>query len=91
METARNQLADLAAGNPSGFIFTSGGTEANNTALLEFDTVITCITEHDAILAARPDAKVPRRGHAPEDALRESPRTPLRRLQRFSGAAAICG
>ena len=57
METARNQLADLAAGNPSGFIFTSGGTEANNTALLEFDKVITCITEHDAILAARPDAK----------------------------------
>ena len=57
IETARSQLAELTAGNANGFTFTSGGTEANNTALLGFDKVITCITEHDAILAARPDAK----------------------------------
>ena len=57
IETARAQLSELAAGNAGGFLFTSGGTEANNTALLGFDKVITCMTEHDAILAARPDAK----------------------------------
>ena len=34
METARSELAELAGGNASGFMFTSGGTEANNTALL---------------------------------------------------------
>ena len=34
IETARAQLSELAAGNASGFLFTSGGTEANNTALL---------------------------------------------------------
>ena len=57
METARKQLAELTSGNADGFIFTSGGTEANNTALLGFDKIITCVTEHDAVLAARPDAK----------------------------------
>ena len=56
METARGELAELAGGDASGFMFTSGGTEANNTALLGFEQVITCMVEHDAVLAARPDA-----------------------------------
>ena len=56
METARVELAELARGDASGFMFTSGGTEANNTALLGFEKVITCVVEHDAVLAARPDA-----------------------------------
>ena len=57
VEKARTQLAELTYGDPNGFMFTSGGTEANNTALLGFEKVITCITEHDAVLAARPDAE----------------------------------
>ena len=57
VEKARTQLAELTHGDPNGFMFTSGGTEANNTALLGFEKVITCITEHDAVLAARPDAE----------------------------------
>ena len=55
METARAELAELTAGNAVGFIFTSGGTEANNTALLGFEQVIASAVEHDAVLAARPD------------------------------------
>ena len=57
VEKARTQLAELTSGDPNGFMFTSGGTEANNTALLGFEKVITCITEHDAVLGARPDAE----------------------------------
>ena len=43
VEKARTQLADLTSGDPNGFMFTSGGTEANNTALLGFEKVITCL------------------------------------------------
>ena len=57
LETARADLAELAVGDASGFIFTSSGTEANNTALLGFGKVITCSVEHSAILEARPDAQ----------------------------------
>lgn len=56
IEKARAELAELTSGDASGFMFTSGGTEANNTALLGFDKVITCLVEHDAILAACPDS-----------------------------------
>jgi cysteine desulfurase len=54
---ARQQVADLINGDPSGIVFTSGGTEANNTAIWSaissFDErkhIITSNVEHPSVL-----------------------------------------
>ena len=57
LETARMQVADLLnAGNPESIVFTSGGTEADNLAIMgvarQFDTpqhIIISSVEHSAI------------------------------------------
>ncbi|MEM2785066.1 MAG: cysteine desulfurase family protein [Candidatus Nitrosotenuis sp.] len=55
VETARKSVADLIGAQPSEILFTSGGTESNNTALFGIvnakkGQVITSSVEHDAIL-----------------------------------------
>ena len=55
IETARKRVADLIGAQPSEILFTSGGTESNNTALFGIvnakkGQVITSSVEHDAIL-----------------------------------------
>lgn len=55
VETARKRVADLIGAQPSEILFTSGGTESNNTALFGIvntkkGQIITSSVEHDAIL-----------------------------------------
>ncbi|MDX1441336.1 MAG: cysteine desulfurase family protein [Nitrosopumilaceae archaeon] len=56
IEKARKQVAELINADPSEILFTSGGTESNNTALYGITTktptsrIITSSIEHDAIL-----------------------------------------
>ena len=56
IEKARKQVAKLINADPSEILFTSGGTESNNTALFGVATknqtskIITSCIEHDAIL-----------------------------------------
>lgn len=56
VEKARKQLADLIGASPDEIIFTSGGTEANNMAILGMAKrfrsghIITSCTEHPAVL-----------------------------------------
>ncbi len=56
IEKARKQIANLINANPSEILFTSGGTESNNTALngIALKTpgsqIITSSVEHDSIL-----------------------------------------
>lgn len=59
--TARKQVANLIGANPDQIIFTSGGTEANNLAILGSRRflekkgkkhIITSMTEHDSVLNA---------------------------------------
>ena len=60
LETARGQLAALMGANPADLIFTSGGTEADNMAVLGVARaaagterhVVTSAIEHPAVLAA---------------------------------------
>jgi len=55
-EKARKQIASLINADPSEILFTSGGTESNNTALngvvmkKPSNQIITSQIEHDAIL-----------------------------------------
>ena len=49
VEDARDRIASLVGASPQGVIFTSGGTEANNTAL--HGRVLASAIEHDSILA----------------------------------------
>jgi cysteine desulfurase len=59
LEAARRQLASLIHANPRELVFTSGGTEADNMAILGVVRaasaparhVITCAIEHPAVLA----------------------------------------
>ncbi len=51
VETAREQVAALVNARPAEVVFTSGATEANNWALLGYDTVIVSAIEHDSVLA----------------------------------------
>ena len=59
LEAARRQLASLIHANPQELVFTSGGTEADNMAILGVVRaasaparhVITCAIEHPAVLA----------------------------------------
>ncbi|HWP78469.1 MAG TPA: cysteine desulfurase family protein [Candidatus Nitrosotenuis sp.] len=54
IETSRKRVAELIGAQPSEILFTSGGTESNNTALFGVMTkkgrLITSSIEHDAIL-----------------------------------------
>ncbi len=50
MDQAREQVAALVGGEPDEIIFTSGGTEASNTALAQFHSALTLATEHPATL-----------------------------------------
>ena len=56
LETARKSIASIINASPSEIFFTSGGTEADNLALqtavysLKVKRIITCKTEHHAVL-----------------------------------------
>ena len=58
LDNARGQLAAALNISVHDIIFTSGGTEANNLVLGNFRHIITSAIEHDAILAACPDAQI---------------------------------
>ncbi len=49
VETAREELARLVAASPRDVIFTSGGTEANNLALLRAPGLVTSALEHPSV------------------------------------------
>ena len=52
IEDAREQVAALVGARPSEVVFTSGGTEANNTLLAGgWDTIFVAGIEHDSVLA----------------------------------------
>lgn len=50
IELAREQVAALLGAEPDEIVFTAGGTEATNTALSQFRSVLTLATEHPATL-----------------------------------------
>jgi len=53
LETAREDVARLVAVKPTQVIFTSGGTEANNLAIMPWTgTVLYGATDHDSVRAA---------------------------------------
>ena len=52
VEVAREDIAMLAGCHAADIVFTSGGTEANNLALSNFEHVITTAIEHDSVLYA---------------------------------------
>lgn len=57
IDDARESVAQLAGAAAANVVFTSGGTEANNTALHGTDRpVIVSAVEHDSVLSARADA-----------------------------------
>jgi cysteine desulfurase len=52
VEDAREQVAALVGAKPAEVVFTSGGTEANNTVLSGgWGTILTAGVEHDSVLA----------------------------------------
>jgi len=57
VEEARESVAALLGAEPGGVVFTSGGTEANNLALMGCarSAVISSV-EHDSVLASAPEA-----------------------------------
>jgi len=76
VETARRQVAALVGADPSAVVFTSGGTEANNTALAGYAPlqVIVSQIEHDSVYRAVPGAlevAVTSQGRVDLDSLRE--------------------
>ncbi len=50
LEQAREQVAALVGADAAEIVFTSGGTEATNTALAQFGSCLTLATEHPATL-----------------------------------------
>lgn len=67
LDSARKRIAELINANPNEILFTSGGTESNNTALFGImnqnkgKTLITTSIEHDAVL--EPCKKLEQLGH----------------------------
>lgn len=67
LDSARKRIAELINANPNEILFTSGGTESNNTALFGImnqnkgKTLFTTSIEHDAIL--EPCKKLEQLGH----------------------------
>ncbi len=59
IEQAREQVAALLGASPDEIIFTAGGTEATNTALSQFRSVLTLTTEHPATLRSVKGEAVP--------------------------------
>ena len=59
VEDARAALATLVGATPAEILFTSGGTEANNLALLGAGRtrLLVSAIEHDSVLAVAPDAE----------------------------------
>ena len=51
VEDARRAVAELAGCRASDVVFTSGGTEANNLVLSQFQRIITTQIEHDSVRA----------------------------------------
>ena len=49
VESARDSVAILAGCRAADVVFTSGGTEANNLVLAQYDYVITSAIEHDSV------------------------------------------
>ena len=49
VETARSAVAMLAGCRAADVVFTSGGTEANNLVMAQYDHVITSRIEHDSV------------------------------------------
>ena len=58
MDGARQKLCSALNISVHDMVFTSGGTEANNLVLGNFSHIITSAVEHDAILAACPEADI---------------------------------
>lgn len=60
VEDAREQIAALAHTNPANVIFTSGGSEANNTILhgVAAERIVTTSVEHASVLDAVPSALI---------------------------------
>ncbi len=58
VEEARSRVAAFVGAEPDGVVFTSGGTEANNLAILGFRhaNVIVSAIEHDSVLSAAVNA-----------------------------------
>ena len=55
VEDARVAVARLAGCEASNVVFTSGGTEANNLVLSQYQHIITTKIEHDSVRAAHPN------------------------------------
>src|SRR5689334_7586999 len=56
IETARSQVAELINADPSEIVFTSGGTESDNSAIVgslaarpDMDHIVTTRVEHEAV------------------------------------------
>ena len=56
IEAARKTIAGSLNVQPSALTFTSGGTESNNMVLAGFKTILASSVEHEAVLAACPEA-----------------------------------
>jgi cysteine desulfurase len=56
IDEARRQVATLVGAPTESVVFTSGGTEANNLALVGAGDVVVSAIEHDSVLRAVPDA-----------------------------------
>lgn len=60
VEDAREQIAIMAGAKPANVIFTSGGSEANNTILhgIAADHILTTSVEHASVMDAVPSATI---------------------------------
>src|SRR6478672_417584 len=58
LETAREQVAALVGARPAQVVFTSGGTEGNNSVLAGgWDAILLAGVEHDSVLAPARNAR----------------------------------